>query len=105
MVEWLSFFHSSGLIQSSMHFLYLLPPGDKCQKDKPTQASFGTHTHTYRQSRVPTFLDMHVSGLWEEVGVPRENPQRHQGDDTNSTLEGLQIEPMPFLLLGDSANH
>lgn len=29
-------------------------------------------------------LDLHVLGLWEETGVPRENPRRQWGEQRNS---------------------
>ncbi len=37
-----------------------------------------THIHTYGQFRVTNEPNLHVFWLWEEAGVPGENPHRHE---------------------------
>lgn len=37
-----------------------------------------TLIHTYRLLRVPDRPHLHVSGLWEEASVPRENSRTHR---------------------------
>lgn len=46
------------------------------QDHKVIQTTTSTRTHTYGHFRVPDWPHVHVFGLWEEAGVPAEDPRR-----------------------------
>lgn len=54
-------------------------PGAHCSPPYPAPV---IQMGTVRQTSEP---QVHISGTWEETGVPGENPRRRAGEGTNST--------------------
>lgn len=42
------------------------------------RATIHTHIHTYKQLKVASRPNPHISGLWKESGVPRRKPHGHR---------------------------
>lgn len=64
------------------------------QVSRPSQA---TRQPLPSQFRVSNQTNVHAFGLWEETGVQRENPHRHQGK-CDVHMKKLEIEEGTILL-------
>ncbi|XP_061622644.1 protein GUCD1 isoform X1 [Phyllopteryx taeniolatus] len=58
--------------------------------NRRAQTTIHTHIYTYRQFRVFNQPTVHVFGMWEETGVPGENPRRH-----GENRRGRHLKPGP----------
>lgn len=72
----------------------------QCKANPETQTIIHAYSHTYGQFRITK----HVFGLWDEPGVPTENPCSHTKNiSTQKAPAGWWCEPRTFLLCGKSA--
>ncbi|XP_061527601.1 OTU domain-containing protein 3 isoform X2 [Phycodurus eques] len=59
------------------------------------QTTIRTHIHTYGQFKVFNQPSMHVFGMWEESGVPAENPRRHRENMQTPHRRSQDLNPGP----------